>query len=67
MDGNNDVKYWEGIAQVFGVSVATAYRRRQELLEDRAIWYQWEGKPPRRVVHSDKRLLLTFAARKGIL
>ncbi len=51
---------WERIAPVLGWTVRTAIRHRLELREHKAIFYQWLGKPPRKIVCSYESLLRLF-------
>ena len=51
---------WVRIAPALGWTVRTAIRHKNELRRDKAIFYQWIGKPPRRTVCSYKSLLRDF-------
>jgi hypothetical protein len=51
---------WREIAFVLGWSVRTAIRHREELRINRAIFYQWLGKPPKKTVCSYESVLRSF-------
>ncbi len=55
---------WRRIAPVLGWSVRTAVRHRKELRDHKAIFYQWLGKPPRKIVCSYESTLRLFLANR---
>jgi transposase len=59
------IKGWKGIAEFFGVSVRTARRRKKDLKDEGTIWYQWSGRPPRKIVCTTRGMLVSFAVKKG--
>lgn len=58
--GEPRLQGWEQIASVLGWTSRTAMRHREELRSHKAIFYQWLGKPPRKVVCSYESLLRSF-------
>jgi len=65
MENNDFIIFgWDAIADVFKVSKQTMIKRKDELMEYGAIFYQYKGRPPRRVVCAFPSMLKTWAGTK---
>lgn len=56
---------WKAIAEMFGVSERTIYRRRKELENCGAVFYMMRGRPPRRMVAAFPSILKVWIIAKS--